>query len=140
MKACVLSAPHPVETSPLLYRDVPNPQADGSQVLIRIRACGTVGPICTSSRATFLRANLQSFPVIRLSAQSKQGRALNSISSWDSRWSAVAASNLRRLRLLLSGGRKSLRKRRIHRLYRGWRLCGIPGSSGRHSYMSCLTI
>jgi alcohol dehydrogenase, propanol-preferring len=40
MKACVLSAPHPVETSPLVYGDVPNPQPLGSEILIRERACG----------------------------------------------------------------------------------------------------
>ncbi|MFN0103926.1 MAG: zinc-dependent alcohol dehydrogenase family protein [Bryobacteraceae bacterium] len=40
MKACLLSSPRPVEASPLLYRDVPNRQPVGSEVLIRVRACG----------------------------------------------------------------------------------------------------
>jgi alcohol dehydrogenase, propanol-preferring len=40
MKACVLPAPQLVETSPLVYRDVPRPQPVGSEVLVRVRACG----------------------------------------------------------------------------------------------------
>jgi alcohol dehydrogenase, propanol-preferring len=40
MKACVLSTPQAVETSPLVYRDVPSPEPVGSDVLVRIRACG----------------------------------------------------------------------------------------------------
>ena len=40
MKACVLTTPHPVETSPLVYRDVPSPQPAGREVLVRVYACG----------------------------------------------------------------------------------------------------
>ena len=40
MKACVLTQPAAVETSPLEYRDVPRPQPAGNEVLIRVRACG----------------------------------------------------------------------------------------------------
>jgi len=40
MKACVLKQPSPVETSPLVYGDAPNPQPVGNEVLIRVRSCG----------------------------------------------------------------------------------------------------
>ncbi|HKD10012.1 MAG TPA: zinc-dependent alcohol dehydrogenase family protein [Bryobacteraceae bacterium] len=40
MKACVLPAPAPVETSPLQRVDVPRPQPAGGEVLIRVHACG----------------------------------------------------------------------------------------------------
>jgi len=40
MKACVLTKPNAVETSPLLYREVPSPQPAGNEVLIRVHACG----------------------------------------------------------------------------------------------------
>ena len=40
MKACVLKQPSPVETSPLVYGEAPNPKPIGNEVLIRVRACG----------------------------------------------------------------------------------------------------
>jgi alcohol dehydrogenase, propanol-preferring len=40
MKACVLGTPKLVESSPLVYQDVPCPQALGNDVLIRVHACG----------------------------------------------------------------------------------------------------
>jgi propanol-preferring alcohol dehydrogenase len=40
MLACVLESPAPVETSPLKWRDVPIPQPQEGEVLIRVRACG----------------------------------------------------------------------------------------------------
>ena len=40
MKACLLTAPRPVEASPLVWSDVARPQPAGNEVLIRINACG----------------------------------------------------------------------------------------------------
>ncbi len=40
MKACILRAPAPVESNPLLYTDVPRPEPGPGQVLLRVNACG----------------------------------------------------------------------------------------------------
>jgi propanol-preferring alcohol dehydrogenase len=40
MKACVLRHPAPIETNPLQYTDVPKPAPSGTQVLVRVSACG----------------------------------------------------------------------------------------------------
>ena len=40
MKACVLPTPHPVESSPLEFRDVRDPRPARNELLIRVRACG----------------------------------------------------------------------------------------------------
>jgi propanol-preferring alcohol dehydrogenase len=40
MKACVLHSPAPIETNPLQYEDVPKPSPSGTQVLVRVNACG----------------------------------------------------------------------------------------------------
>ena len=39
MKACVLKQPGPIQTSPLVYSEAPDPKPAGSEVLIRVRAC-----------------------------------------------------------------------------------------------------
>jgi propanol-preferring alcohol dehydrogenase len=40
MKACVLQSPAPIETNPLQYQDLPKPAPSGTQVLVRVNACG----------------------------------------------------------------------------------------------------
>jgi len=40
MRACVLHAPAPVETNPLDFTDVPDPEPQDDQVRVRIAACG----------------------------------------------------------------------------------------------------
>jgi propanol-preferring alcohol dehydrogenase len=40
MMACLLSSPAPIETRPLDCADVPDPQAAGDQVRVRVSACG----------------------------------------------------------------------------------------------------
>jgi propanol-preferring alcohol dehydrogenase len=40
MKACLLTAPAPIESAPLHLADVAVPQPRGNQVLVRVRACG----------------------------------------------------------------------------------------------------
>src|SRR5579862_8399897 len=40
MKACVLQRPAPIETNPLQYIDVAKPGPSGTQVLVRVNACG----------------------------------------------------------------------------------------------------
>lgn len=40
MKACVLRHPAAIETNPLEYTDVPKPVPSGTQVLVRVNACG----------------------------------------------------------------------------------------------------
>ena len=40
MKAMVLSAPAPIDTSPLLLRDVPLPEPGPSEIRVRVDACG----------------------------------------------------------------------------------------------------
>jgi alcohol dehydrogenase, propanol-preferring len=40
MKACLLEAPAPVETSPLAFVDAPTPQPAQGEVLVRVRYCG----------------------------------------------------------------------------------------------------
>jgi propanol-preferring alcohol dehydrogenase len=40
MKACLLRSPAPVETNPLDFTDVPEPEPAGDQVLVRVAACG----------------------------------------------------------------------------------------------------
>ena len=40
MKACVLSAPAPVESKPLRVADLPRPQPGPGEVLVRVHACG----------------------------------------------------------------------------------------------------
>ena len=39
MRACVIDSPAPVETSPLRLREVPRPEPEANQVLIRVHAC-----------------------------------------------------------------------------------------------------
>src|SRR6516165_1170328 len=40
MKACILPAPAPVDSSPLRIADLPKPQPGAGQVLVRVHACG----------------------------------------------------------------------------------------------------
>ena len=40
MKACLLRHPAPMESNPLEYADVPKPSPSGTQVLVRVNACG----------------------------------------------------------------------------------------------------
>jgi propanol-preferring alcohol dehydrogenase len=40
MKGCVLRSPAPIESDPLVYTDVPKPAPTGTQVLVRVNACG----------------------------------------------------------------------------------------------------
>jgi len=40
MKACILRSPAPIETNPLEFIDVPKPAPSGTQVLVRVSACG----------------------------------------------------------------------------------------------------
>jgi propanol-preferring alcohol dehydrogenase len=40
MKACILKAPAPIESTPLELTEVPKPQPAGQQVLVRVTACG----------------------------------------------------------------------------------------------------
>jgi propanol-preferring alcohol dehydrogenase len=40
MKACLLDSPAPIESNPLRYTDVPEPEPRGDQVRVRVRACG----------------------------------------------------------------------------------------------------
>src|ERR1035438_683776 len=40
MKACLLSSPAPIESAPLHFTDVADPQPFGNQVLVRVHACG----------------------------------------------------------------------------------------------------
>ncbi len=40
MKACLLSSPAPIESLPLAFTDVPDPQPAGDQVRLRVSACG----------------------------------------------------------------------------------------------------
>jgi alcohol dehydrogenase, propanol-preferring len=40
MKACVLNSPARIETNPLQFTDVPTPNPDQGEVLVRVHACG----------------------------------------------------------------------------------------------------
>ncbi|HTC90242.1 MAG TPA: zinc-dependent alcohol dehydrogenase family protein [Bryobacteraceae bacterium] len=40
MRACVLQSSAPIETNPLQYQDIPKPEPSGTQVLVRVNACG----------------------------------------------------------------------------------------------------
>ena len=40
MQACVLDAPAPIEANPLRFRDVPCPEPQADQILVRVHACG----------------------------------------------------------------------------------------------------
>ena len=40
MRACILHHPAPVESNPLEYTDVPKPAPSGTEVLVRVNACG----------------------------------------------------------------------------------------------------
>jgi len=40
MKACLLDAPAPIETSPLRFGEVATPEPDRGEILVRVRACG----------------------------------------------------------------------------------------------------
>jgi len=40
MKACILPSPAPIESNPLQFKDVPQPKPTGTQVLVRVNACG----------------------------------------------------------------------------------------------------
>ncbi|MBV9770467.1 MAG: alcohol dehydrogenase catalytic domain-containing protein, partial [Bryobacterales bacterium] len=40
MKACILPSPAPIESNPLEFKDVPQPKPTGTQVLVRVNACG----------------------------------------------------------------------------------------------------
>jgi alcohol dehydrogenase, propanol-preferring len=40
VKACVLESPAPIETNPLRFREVPRPEPEADQVLIRVNVCG----------------------------------------------------------------------------------------------------
>ncbi len=40
MKGCVLRHPAPIESNPLEYTDIPKPAPSGTQVLVRVNACG----------------------------------------------------------------------------------------------------
>ena|SRR5271165_6963762 len=40
MKACVLDSPAPIETAPLIWRDIPRPAPQAGQVLVKVSACG----------------------------------------------------------------------------------------------------
>src|SRR5258708_3764632 len=40
MKACLLNSPAPIETNPLRFKDVPNPNPGKGEVLVRVHACG----------------------------------------------------------------------------------------------------
>ncbi len=40
MKACVLDSPAPIETAPLIWRDIPRPAPQAGQFLVKVSACG----------------------------------------------------------------------------------------------------
>src|SRR5579859_7507260 len=40
MKACLLHAPAPVASHPLVLSEIPTPEPQGDQVLLRVHACG----------------------------------------------------------------------------------------------------
>ncbi|MGB6525067.1 MAG: alcohol dehydrogenase catalytic domain-containing protein, partial [Candidatus Acidiferrales bacterium] len=40
MKACILSAPAPIDTNPPAFTDAPEPQPGRGEVLVRVSACG----------------------------------------------------------------------------------------------------
>ena len=40
MRACLLRAPAPVNTNPLVLADIPAPEPQGDQILVRVHACG----------------------------------------------------------------------------------------------------
>ena len=105
MKACVLKQPSPVETSPLVYGDAPNPQPVGNEVLIRVRSCG----ICRTDlhvvegelpeRKSHIIPGHQVVGTIEALGERSTLFPLRR-----TRWDTVAAPHMWHLQILFSGG------------------------------------
>ena len=50
MKAAVYCGPHDIQVA-----DVPKPEINANEILVRVKACGSVGRICTFIASDYLK-------------------------------------------------------------------------------------
>jgi threonine dehydrogenase-like Zn-dependent dehydrogenase len=126
MKACVLTTPRAVETSPLIYRDVPCPQPTGNEVLIRVRTCGICRTDLHLVEGELPRPQSSIIPGHQIVGTVEEKGERSTRFAIGAR---VGMPWLHRscgtLRLLRSGGGESVRQCAIYRQHGEWRLCGI---------------
>ena len=103
MKACVLKQPSPVETSPLVYGEAPNPKPMAMRCSFEFAHAAFAERISMSWRGNSQNARHHIIPghqvVGTIEARGERSALL---SSWGARWDTLAAPHMWHLQLLFS--------------------------------------